>query len=300
MKIGFVGLGKMGMNMVERILQGGHEVVAFDLSDQALREVSEKGAKTADSLEDLAGQLDSTRVIWVMVPSGDPTEKTILQASSYLDKGDIMIDGGNSFYKDSQRRAALLRDKDMDLLDIGTSGGIWGLEVGYCMMAGGSKGAFDTVEPVLETLAPDDGYAYVGPSGAGHYVKMVHNGIEYALLQAYGEGFEIMNAKKEFDLDLGKISHLWNQGSVVRSWLLELAEDAFGKDPVLGSIKGYVEDSGEGRWTVAEAIEENVSAPAITLALMSRFRSRREETFSDKFIAALRNEFGGHAVRKSR
>jgi 6-phosphogluconate dehydrogenase len=233
-----------------------------------------------------------------MVPSGDPTEETVSALSSLLAEGDVLIDGGNSFYKDSMRRAATVKTKGISLLDAGTSGGIWGLRLGYCLMIGGEESAFRPLEPVFETLAPEDGYAYMGASGAGHFVKMVHNGIEYALLQGYAEGFEILNAKRAFRLDLEKIAHLWNQGSVIRSWLLELAEDAFTKDPKLGSIRGYVQDSGEGRWTVAEAIENDVPAPVITLSLLERFRSRQEESFGAKVIAALRDEFGGHGVKK--
>ena len=298
MKIGFVGLGKMGGRMVERLIRGGHEIVAFDPIRKAVKEAENKGAVPAGSLEELVDKLDPPRAIWIMVPSGKPTEETITTLSSFLGEGDILIDGGNSFYKHSMERAQALQAKGISLLDAGTSGGIWGLEIGYCLMIGGEDAAFEKVEPVFKTLAPDDGYAHVGPSGAGHFVKMVHNGIEYALLQGYAEGFEILNAKKEFKLDFEKIAHLWNQGSVIRSWLLELAEDAFKKDPHLRSIRGYVEDSGEGRWAVAEAIDNDVPAPVITLSLLERFRSRQADSFSAKVIAALRNEFGGHGVKK--
>jgi 6-phosphogluconate dehydrogenase len=298
MKLGFVGLGKMGGKMVERLMNGGHEIVAFDPVKEALDEAEKRGAVPVDSLQGLVNKLDAPRAIWIMVPSGSPTEETITALSLLLETGDILIDGGNSLYKDSVKSAEALKEKGISLLDAGTSGGIWGLEIGYCLMVGGEVEAFQKVEPIFKTLAPDDGYAYVGVSGAGHFVKMVHNGIEYALLQGYAEGFEIMNAKKDFDLDLQKIAHLWNQGSVIRSWLLELAENAFEKDPHLGSIRGYVEDSGEGRWTVAEAIENDVPAPLITLSLLERFRSRQEESFGAKVIAALRNEFGGHGVKK--
>jgi len=298
MKIGFVGLGKMGGRMVERLIRGGHEIVAFDPIRKAVKEAENKGAVPAGSLEELVDKLDPPRAIWIMVPSGKPTEETITTLSSLLEEGDILIDGGNSFYKHSMERAQALQAKGISLLDAGTSGGIWGLEIGYCLMIGGEDAAFEKVEPVFKTLAPDDGYAHVGPSGAGHFVKMVHNGIEYALLQGYAEGFEILNAKKEFKLDFEKIAHLWNQGSVIRSWLLELAEDAFKKDPHLRSIRGYVEDSGEGRWAVAEAIDNDVPAPVITLSLLERFRSRQADSFSAKVIAALRNEFGGHGVKK--
>lgn len=298
MKIGFVGLGKMGGRMIERLMNGDHEVVAYDPIQEVLNNAEKKGATPAGSLEELIEKLEAPRAVWIMVPSGAITEETIISLSSIMEAGDILIDGGNSLYKDSIRRGTKLQDKGIFFLDAGTSGGIWGLEVGYCLMVGGEEKAFKRVQPVFRTLAPDDGYAHVGPSGAGHFVKMVHNGIEYALLQGYAEGFEIMRAKEEFSLDLGKISHLWNQGSVVRSWLLELAEEAFSKDPRLESIKDYVEDSGEGRWTVAEAMESDVPAPIITLSLLERFRSRQEESFSAKVIAALRDEFGGHGVKK--
>jgi 6-phosphogluconate dehydrogenase len=298
MKLGFVGLGKMGGKMVERLINAGHEIVAFDPVKEALDEAEKKGVVPAGSLQALVEKLDAPRAIWIMVPSGGPTEETISQMAALMQAGDILIDGGNSLYKDSMRRAEALKEKDIALLDAGTSGGIWGLEIGYCLMVGGEEAAFQQLEPIFKTLAPDDGYACVGVSGAGHFVKMVHNGIEYALLQGYAEGFEIMNAKEAFNLDLQKIAHLWNQGSVIRSWLLELAENAFKKDSHLDAVRGYVEDSGEGRWTVAEAIENDVPAPVITLSLLERFRSRQEESFGAKVIAALRNEFGGHGVKK--
>jgi 6-phosphogluconate dehydrogenase len=299
MRIGFVGLGKMGMNMVKRLLNDGHEVVAYALTAESVKRAEDMGAVGAGSIDEMLEKLSPPRIIWLMVPAGKATEETITNASPILQKGDILIDGGNSLYKDSIRRAEELKKRGVSFLDVGTSGGVWGLKIGYCMMIGGDKGAFDKVEPVLKTLAPEKGYAHVGPHGAGHFVKMVHNGIEYALLQGYAEGFEIMSARKDFNLDLHKIARLWNQGSVVRSWLLELAENAFQKDPGLSSIRGFVEDSGEGRWTVAEAIEEDVPAPVITLSLLQRFRSRQDESFSAKVIAALRNEFGGHSVKKS-
>jgi 6-phosphogluconate dehydrogenase len=298
MKIGFIGLGKMGGNMVQRLLQNGHEIVAFARTAETVKKIEKKGATGASSLQDLVDKLDTPRVVWLMVPAGDTTEKVFKQVSELLVKGDIVIDGGNSFYKDSLRRTEKLKERGISFLDVGTSGGIWGLKIGYCLMIGGDKDSFKKVEPLIKALAPKDGYAHVGPNGSGHYVKMVHNGIEYAMLQGYAEGFEIMNAKKEFDLDLYQIAHVWNHGSVIRSWLLELAENVFEKEPGLASIRGYVEDSGEGRWTVAEAIEENVPAPLITLSLLERFRSRQEESFSAKVIAALRNEFGGHRVKK--
>ncbi len=298
MKIGFVGLGRMGANMIERLLQDGHEIVVYDLSEEARKLAKDKGAEAAGSLDDLVSRLNPPRAVWVMVPAGKATEETIVSLASLLGEGDMLVDGGNSYYKDSIRRAQSLQEKGISFLDAGTSGGVWGLKIGYCLMVGGEEKAFKRLEPIFRTLAPEDGYAYMGKNGAGHFVKMVHNGIEYALLQAYAEGFEIMQAKKDFHLETAKIAHLWNQGSVIRSWLLELAEDAFNKDPNLDAIKGYVEDSGEGRWTVAEAINESVPAPVITLSLLERFRSRQKESFSAKVIAALRNEFGGHIVKK--
>jgi len=298
MKIGFIGLGKMGGPMVQRLLGDGHEVVAYDPVAAALKKAEQEGAVAAGSLEDLAGALDPPRLVWIMVPSGNPTEQTIEHVASLIDRGDVMVDGGNSFYKDSVRRAQEQEAKGITLLDAGTSGGIWGLEVGYCLMVGGLENAFAMAEPIFASLAPADGYAHVGPSGAGHYVKMIHNGIEYALLQSYAEGLEILAAKDEFNLDLAQISHLWNQGSVIRSWLLELAERAFAKDPRLSSVAGYVQDSGEGRWTVTEALEQDVPAPVITQALFERFHSRQQESFAAKVIAALRDEFGGHGVKR--
>ena len=299
MRIGFVGLGKMGMNMVQRLLDNGHEVVVYARTAETVKRAEEKGAVGAKSLHDIVERLKTPRIIWLMVPAGKATEDSINKLATLLEEGDILIDGGNSFYKDSMRRAEELKKKNVPFFDAGTSGGIWGLKTGYCMMIGGDKNVFSKVEPIFKTLAPENGYAYVGPHGAGHYVKMVHNGIEYAMLQGYAEGFEIMNAKKDFNLDLRSIADLWNHGSVIRSWLLELAESAFRKEPGLNSIRGYVKDSGEGRWTVAEAVEQDVPAPVITLSLLERFRSRQDESFSAKVIAALRNEFGGHEVKKS-
>jgi 6-phosphogluconate dehydrogenase len=299
MKIGMIGLGRMGLNMVQRLVEGGHEVIGYARHESSRQSAKDKGAKTASSLQDLVDQLSTPRIVWVMVPAGDATEETVAQLAELLHRGDIIIDGGNSYYKDSVRRANDLRSKNIHYLDSGTSGGIWGLKVGYCLMIGGQKNVFEKVEPIFKTLAPQDGYSLVGPNGAGHFVKMVHNGIEYGLLQAYAEGFELLEKKKEFNLDLKAVSHLWNQGSVVRSWLLELAEEVFKADPQLESIEGYIEDSGEGRWTVAEAIEQSVPAPVLTLALQERFKSRQEYSFGNKVIAALRNKFGGHAVRKT-
>ncbi len=298
MRIGFVGLGKMGLNMVERLIKGGHQVVAFARSEESRQKAVEKGAESADSLAKLVDKLEPPRAVWLMIPAGDPTKKTVNMLASLLSNGDIIIDGGNSYYKDSIENAPYLKEKGICFLDVGTSGGIWGLRVGYCLMIGGKNEAFAALEPVFKTLAPPDGYAHVGKNGAGHFVKMVHNGIEYALLQAYAEGFELMEAKGEFELDLTQVSHLWNRGSVIRSWLLELAENAFKKDPHLKAIRGYVEDSGEGRWMATEGINEAVPTPVITLSLLERFRSRRQESYSAKVIAALRNEFGGHAVKK--
>lgn len=298
MKIGFVGLGRMGLNMVKRLLQDNHEIVAFDINEAARNEATSSGATSVDSIEKLIENLPSPKVVWVMVPSGDITENTIIKIRDLLQKDDIIVDGGNSNYKETIRRSELLKEKGINFLDSGTSGGLWGLKNGYCLMIGGAKESFEIVEPVFSSLAPKNGYLHVGPNGAGHFVKMVHNGIEYAMLQAYAEGFEILEAKKDFDLDLKSISTLWNQGSVVRSWLLELAENAFENDPKLEKIKGYVEDSGEGRWTVESAIDLRVPAPTITQALFERFRSRQENTFANRVIAALRNEFGGHRVVK--
>ncbi len=298
MKIGFVGLGKMGSHMVERLLRHGHKVLAFDLSDEARSFVAQKGAETAGSLAALAQKLRPPRAVWIMVPAGKPTEDSVNTLAMLLGEGDVIVDGGNSFYRDSMRRAGQLKARKISFLDAGTSGGLWGLESGYCLMIGGEEAAFVRLEPIFKALAPGDGYARVGGPGAGHFVKMVHNGIEYALLQAYGEGFEVLEAKKEFGLDLARISHLWNRGSVVRSWLLELAGEVFKKSPHLEEIRGFVADSGEGRWTVSEAIDLDVPAPVITLSLLERLRSRQEESFSAKVIAALRNEFGGHEVKK--
>jgi len=297
MELGMIGLGRMGANMVQRLLGGGHRVVAYDRNPEATRAVETVGAQPASSLEDLAKTLSEPRAVWIMVPAGDPVDQTIEGLLPNLSRGDIIVDGGNSYYKDSVRRARELSGKGIRFLDAGTSGGIWGLKVGYCLMVGGEEDAFGAVEPAFKTLAPEDGYAHVGPGGAGHFVKMVHNGIEYGMMQAYAEGFEILQASS-FDFDLHKLAGLWNHGSVVRSWLLELAENAFEKDPQLSGIQGYVDDSGEGRWTVFEAIDEDVPAPAIALSLMARFRSRQEESFGAKVLAALRNEFGGHAVRR--
>jgi 6-phosphogluconate dehydrogenase len=299
MQLAMIGLGRMGGNMVQRLLQGGHQVVVFDRSADAVKAHVALGAKAAKDLADLSGQLSGPRVVWVMVPAGAAVESTIEQLLPGLSKGDIIIDGGNSNFKDSIRRAAALKEKEIGFIDAGTSGGVWGLTVGYCLMIGASPEAFKVCEPIFKTLAPPDGYAHVGPPGAGHYVKMIHNGIEYGMLQAYAEGYEILHASKDFKLDLHQISAVWNRGSVVRSWLNELAERAFADDANLTALKGYVEDSGEGRWTVQEAIDLDVPAPVITLSLLTRFRSRQSDSFGAKVIAALRNEFGGHAVKRT-
>jgi 6-phosphogluconate dehydrogenase len=298
MQLAMIGLGRMGGNMVQRLLQGGHEVVVFDRSAEAIQSHVGLGAKGAKDLADLCSRLRAPRVVWVMVPAGAAVEGTIEQLLPGLSKGDIIIDGGNSNFKDSMRRAAALKQRGLEFIDAGTSGGIWGLTVGYCLMIGASPEAFKQCEPIFKTLAPPEGYAHVGPPGSGHYVKMIHNGIEYGLLQAYAEGYEILHASKDFKLDLRQISAVWNRGSVVRSWLNELAELAFAKDTELAALKGYVEDSGEGRWTVQEAIDLDVPAPVITLSLLTRFRSRQSDSYGAKVIAALRNEFGGHAVKK--
>jgi 6-phosphogluconate dehydrogenase len=298
MQLGLIGLGRMGANMTKRLLNGGHEVVVFDTSPIAVQAAVNEGATGADSLEDVVAKLMPPRAIWMMVPSGDPVQATIEALVPHLAHGDVLVDGGNSNYKDSMRRAAELAAQGIGYLDAGTSGGIWGLTVGYCLMVGGERQAFELLEPALRTLAPEDGYAHVGPSGAGHFVKMIHNGIEYGLLQAYAEGFALLDAS-QFDLDLHRIAGLWNQGSVVRSWLLELAERAFEEDGDLSSLEAYVEDSGEGRWTLQQAIEDSVPAPVIALSLMARFRSRQDDNFGDRFIAALRKQFGGHAVKST-
>ena len=299
MELGFIGLGRMGKNMVLRLLDGGHRIVAWDRSRDPIQEVSGKGAVAASNLSELVAKLDDTpRAVWVMVPSGDPTDQVIRDVAPLLKAGDAIIDGGNSYYKDSVRRASWLAEKRIDFVDAGTSGGIWGLSRGYCLMVGGSEAVCRRLEPLFQTLAPKDGYARVGASGAGHFTKMVHNGIEYGLMQAYAEGFEILKASP-YDLDLRSIAALWNHGSVVRSWLLELAESTFEDDPNLEHVRGYVEDSGEGRWTVMESIEQAVPAPVLMLALQTRFRSRQSDSFQSKVLAALRHKFGGHAVKTS-
>jgi 6-phosphogluconate dehydrogenase len=299
MQIGMIGLGRMGANMATRLVRGGHEVVAFDRSADAAARAATAGASGAASLDDLARRLQPPRAVWVMVPAGEPTEATVAALGERLGRGDVVIDGGNSNYKDSMRRAAMLAERGVHLIDVGTSGGIWGLAEGYSLMVGGDPGAAVRLRPIFETLAPapDRGWAHVGPSGAGHFVKMVHNGIEYGLMEAYAEGFSILRHKTEFELDLPAIAELWRHGSVVRSWLLDLAARALAEDPALKDVAPYVSDSGEGRWTVSEAIDLDVPAPVITLALIQRLRSRDEESFADRLLAALRNQFGGHAVK---
>jgi 6-phosphogluconate dehydrogenase len=295
-----IGLGRMGGNMVERLMRHGHSVVAYDRDPATVGRYQGLGAAPAKDLADVVRQLETPRVIWIMVPAGKPVDSTIDTLLPLLSKGDILIDGGNSMFKDSIARAERVAAKGIRFVDSGTSGGIWGLENGYCLMVGGERDAVAHCEPIFTALAPKDGYAHVGPPGSGHYVKMVHNGIEYVLLQGYAEGYEILEASKHFPgLDLHQIASVWQHGSVVRSWLNELAVDAFAKDANLSGLKGYVADSGEGRWTVAEAIEEDVPAPVITLSLLMRLRSRQDDSFSAKVIAALRNEFGGHAVKST-
>ena len=298
MQLAMIGLGRMGGNMTERLMRGGHAVVVYDRDPATVSKYQSMGAEAAKDLAQVVSRLSAPRVIWIMVPAGQPVDDTIDALLPQLSAGDILIDGGNSMYKDSRARAERLAAEQIDFIDAGTSGGIWGLENGYCLMVGGDTKAVKHCEPICLTLAPKDGYLHVGPPGAGHYVKMVHNGIEYGLLQAYAEGYEVLAASKKYpDLDLRAIAGLWQHGSVVRSWLNELAVAAFARDPRLEKLKGYVADSGEGRWTVAEAIEEDVPAPVITLSLIMRLRSRQPDTFSGKVIAALRNEFGGHAVK---
>jgi 6-phosphogluconate dehydrogenase len=299
MELGLIGLGRMGAGMARRLLRGGHRVVVNNRSPDPIKELETDGAVGAYSVEDLVGALATPRAIWVMLPSGDVTEKMIAKLVPLLQPGDTIIDGGNTNFHDDQRRSAELAAHSIHYIDQGTSGGIWGLEIGFCLMVGGDPEVVKRLEPAFLTLAPEGGYAHVGPVGAGHFVKMVHNGIEYGMMQAYAEGFEIMQATQGFSFDLHQVAAVWNHGSVVRSWLLELAEDAFSKEPDLASIKGYVADSGEGRWTVQAAIDADVPAPVITLSLMQRFVSRQEESFAAKVLAALRNEFGGHEVKRT-
>jgi 6-phosphogluconate dehydrogenase len=299
MEIAMIGLGRMGANMAQRLMRGGHKVVGFDPAEAARASLEKNGAQTAASLEQMVAKLSAPRVIWLMVPAGAITDGTIDKLVPLLAAGDTIIDGGNSNYRDTQRRAAMAAQRKIQYVDSGTSGGVWGLAEGYSLMIGGDEAVVERLRPIFETLAPakDQGWGRVGPVGAGHYTKMVHNGIEYGLMQAYAEGFSILQHKNEFKLDLHQIAEIWRYGSVVRSWLLDLTADALQKNPTLKGIAPYVADSGEGRWTVADAIELGVSAPVITLSLLERLRSRDNDSFSDKLLAAMRNEFGGHEIK---
>jgi 6-phosphogluconate dehydrogenase len=298
MQLGFVGLGKMGLNMVTRLIQGGHQIAAYDRSADAASHAATAGAQSVSSLESLIAALTPPRAVWVMVPSGDPTEATVAALAILLSPDDVIIDGGNTNFHDDVRRAQSLMGKRIHYIDAGTSGGVWGLQEGYCLMVGGEADVCKRLEPIFLTLAPPNGYLRVGDHGAGHYVKMIHNGIEYGLMQAYAEGFELMH-ESPYKVDLGAVAALWNQGSVVRSWLLELAARALAEDRDLASLQGYVEDSGEGRWTLHEGIDLGVPLPVITAALYTRFRSRETNPFGERLLAALRNQFGGHAVKKA-
>jgi 6-phosphogluconate dehydrogenase len=300
MKLGMVGLGRMGANMTERLINGGHKVVCYDQNPATVRQAMEKKAFGADSLKKLAEQLSTPRIVWIMVPSGAPVDQTIENIVPHLSPGDIIIDGGNSNYNETIRRGNAMKARNLHYVDVGVSGGIWGLKEGYSMMIGGDKEIVERLKPIFETLAPapDQGWGYVGPSGAGHYVKMIHNGIEYGMMEAYAEGFAILQAKKNFNLDLHQVAEIWRKGSVVRSWLLDLTSEALAENPDLKGIAPYVVDSGEGRWTVFESIDLDVPAPVITLSLMQRFSSRLEDSFADKLLAAQRNKFGGHAVKR--
>ena len=300
MKFAMVGLGRMGGNMVKRLLKGGHEVVVWNRSQQPVQDAVAAGAIASTTIDDLVSKLEAPRAVWVMLPAGDVTDKFIMELTDKLSPGDIIIDGGNSNFKDTIQRAEAIKAKNLHYIDVGTSGGIWGMTEGYAMMVGGEKEAVDQIRPLLETLAPapDLGWGHVGPSGSGHFVKMVHNGIEYGMMQAYAEGFEIMRAKKDFNLDMYQIAELWRYGSVVRSWLLDLTASALKENPNMDGIAGWVADSGEGRWTVFAAIDEDVPAPVITLSLMMRFVSRQDESYGAKLLASMRNQFGGHAIKK--
>ena len=302
MQIGIAGLGRMGGNMAQRLTRDGHEVVGFDPSESVRQELANQGIAGAASLGELVGQLATPRTVWVMVPAGDVTEDSISQLGDLLNPGDALIDGGNSNFKDSMRRAAMLAERGIDMLDCGTSGGIWGLENGYCLTIGGKREAYDRNYPIFKSLAPNDsnGNLYVGPSGSGHYVKMVHNGVEYALMQAYAEGLELLEARSDFDLDLAAICENWGRGSVIRSWLLELTASELEQDPGLEKLSSYVEDSGEGRWTVDSSVELAVPAPTIALALQMRFRSRQDNPLGGRALAAMRNAFGGHSVKTAK
>ncbi len=300
MELALVGLGRMGANITTRLLRGGHQIVAYDLNESVIQAAEGEGAEGARTLAEVAEKLQMPRVVWIMVPAGDPTEQTIEELAEHLTPGDTVVDGGNSNYKDSLRRADTLQERELHFVDVGTSGGVWGLTEGYSMMVGGEVAAIERLRPIFETLAPapDKGWGHVGPNGAGHFVKMVHNGIEYGLMEAYAEGFELMQHKTEFGLDMHQIAEIWRDGSVVRSWLLDLTAKALAENPALEGIAAYVSDSGEGRWTVVEAIELNCSIPVITLALERRFRSREKTPFSDKLLAAMRHQFGGHEIKE--
>jgi len=300
MELGMIGLGRMGGNMAQRLLRGAHSVIGFDPDAGARAALQGEGGRAADSLQALVAALPAPRVVWMMVPAGRITDDTVHALSGLLEPGDVMIDGGNSNYKDTLRRADALEGKRIDYVDCGTSGGVWGLAEGYSMMIGGDKPVVERLRPIFETLAPgkDKGWGHVGPVGSGHFTKMVHNGIEYGLMQAYAEGFSILQHKQEFALDLHQVAEIWRHGSVVRSWLLDLTADALQKNPAMAGISPWVDDSGEGRWTVQEAIDLDVPAPVITLSLISRLRSRDDDSYADKLLAAMRNEFGGHAIRK--
>lgn len=301
MQVGMVGLGRMGMNMAKRLLRGEHGVIAYNRSPEKVKEISAAGAGEAYSLRQMVEKLAPPRVIWLMLPAGPVVDEHIEQFKEMLAPGDILVDGGNTHYKDDLRRSQTLAEKDILFADVGVSGGVWGLQIGYCLMVGGGRETFRALEPLLKTLAPPEGYLYCGETGSGHFVKMVHNGIEYGMMQAYAEGFQILEASPYAQsLDYASLAHLWNQGSVIRSWLLELAETAFGRDGRLSGIQGDVADSGEGRWTVQQAIETGVSAPVIALSLMRRFSSRDRDDFANRMLAALRREFGGHAVKAAR
>jgi 6-phosphogluconate dehydrogenase len=297
MQLGFVGLGRMGLNMVTRLVRGGHDIVAYDRSPEAVARAQAAGARGVSSLDALASALTAPRAVWVMVPSGAPTEATVDALGTLLSAGDTIVDGGNTNFHDDVRRADALKPKQIHYVDAGTSGGIWGLTEGYCLMVGGEADVCKRLEPLFLTLAPKDGYLHVGDHGAGHYVKMVHNGIEYGLMQAYAEGFELMH-ESSYKIDLAAVSELWDHGSVVRSWLLQLIARALAEDPELADLEAYVEDSGEGRWTLHEAIERAVPLPVLTAALFTRFRSREKSPYAERMLAALRNQFGGHSVKK--
>jgi 6-phosphogluconate dehydrogenase len=296
MKIGFIGLGKMGFNMVHRLLKNDHEVVVWDRSDETVKEMEKLGAQGAASLDDLVSKLPERKVVWLMVPAGKPVDENLDALLKLLKKNDIIIDGGNSYWKESQQRAQKAEEQGVHFLDVGTSGGVWGLQNGYCLMCGGNKEAASYLEPVFKALAPESGYVYCGPSGTGHMVKMVHNGIEYGMMQAYAEGFEILE-KSPFKIDIAKVADAWRYGSVIRSWLLDLAVNALEEDPGLDKLEPFVQDSGEGRWTVQTAIDFDVPAHVITASLFARFQSRQKDSFAMKMLAALRNQFGGHAVK---